>query len=493
MKFFWKIFFSFTTIVTLVFSIFGIWMISQTFENSLNKEIEEGNRENRMFQFAFEVNMNSLSENYRTEKIVKALTESVVNNLDKEEYSYKLYRDNRYLIYENQDISLENGMIESLSDADCVYQVMENDGRRFLIFICKSVIGGRNYYLESAKDITFLYEERNSFYSQYRVVMLSLILVSGVMIFIVSRFLTRSVADLSETTKRFATGDYDIRAEVKSEDEIGTLAQDFNSMADNLTQKMEELKENARRQEDFTASFAHELKTPLTSIIGYADMLRTMDLDKQETVEAANYIYSQGKRLESLSFKLLSLIVTQNGKAEFKPLSVKKLVEEAAHITQKSLEDKEVILIPDVQDGTVYGEKDLCISLIVNLIDNARKALSAGGRIWITGRPAENAEKESIGKISEYGEQENKDGYFLRIKDNGCGMPESEVQKVTEAFYMVDKSRSRKEGGAGLGLTLCSRIITLHHARWKIESKLGEGTTVLISFPKEEVLHEAEE
>ena len=95
MKFFWKIFFAFTAIITMVFSVFGIWLISQTFRNSLNKEIEEGNRENRMFQFAFEVNMNSISENYRTEKIVRALTESVVNNLDKNEYSYKLYRDGR--------------------------------------------------------------------------------------------------------------------------------------------------------------------------------------------------------------------------------------------------------------------------------------------------------------------------------------------------------------------------------------------------------------
>ena len=85
MKFFWKIFFAFTAIITMVFSVFGIWLISQTFRNSLNKEIEEGNRENRMFQFAFEVNMNSISENYRTEKIVRALTESVVNNLDKNE------------------------------------------------------------------------------------------------------------------------------------------------------------------------------------------------------------------------------------------------------------------------------------------------------------------------------------------------------------------------------------------------------------------------
>ncbi|MED9806731.1 MAG: HAMP domain-containing sensor histidine kinase, partial [Lachnospiraceae bacterium] len=436
-------------------------------------EIEEGNRENRMFQFAFEVNMNSISENYRTEKIVRALTESVVNNLDKNEYSYKLYRDGRYLVYENQELRLENGLIEKLTDADCVYQVLENDGKKYLIFICKSVIGGRNYYLESAKDITDLYEERNSFYSQYRVIMLCLVAVTGVVIFIVSRFLTRSVASLSDTTKRFAAGDYGTRAEVYSEDEIGTLAQDFNIMADNLIQKMDELKDNARKQEDFTASFAHELKTPLTSIVGYADMLRTMDLDKEETVEAANYIYSQGKRLESLSFKLLDLIVTQNEKISYTPHSARMLIAEAERITAKSLSDKEITLYTDVEEGTVYGEKDLLLSLFVNLVDNARKALSPKGKITITGRTEE-------------------EGYRFDVCDNGCGMPEEELHKVTEAFYMVDKSRSRKEGGAGLGLTLCSRIVALHKAEWKIESKMGEGTCITLTFPGKEVLHETE-
>ncbi len=81
MKFFWKIFFAFTALITLVFSVFGIWMITQTFRNSMEKEIEEGNRENRMFQLAFETNMNALSEHYRTERVVRDLAESVITNL----------------------------------------------------------------------------------------------------------------------------------------------------------------------------------------------------------------------------------------------------------------------------------------------------------------------------------------------------------------------------------------------------------------------------
>lgn len=468
MKFFWKIFFVFTSLITVVFSLFSILMITQTFRNSLEKEIEEGNRENRMFQFAFEVNMNALSENYRTEKIVRDLAESVIGNLDAQEYSYKVYRGTQNLLYENSEKRLEHQLMEQIGESTCVYQVMESDGHRYLIFVCKSIMSGKTYYLESAKDITELYEERDRFYNQYRVIMLVLLAVTSVVIFIVSRFLTRSVVGLSDTTRKFAEGNYDIRADIKSEDEIGTLAQDFNLMADNLTQKMEELTDAARKQEDFTASFAHELKTPLTSIIGYADMLRTMDMNKEETMEASNYIYSQGKRLESLSFKLLELIVTKNQKYQLKEIPVKELAEEVKQIVSKSLEKKKITCDIEVEEGIIHGEHDLLISLLVNLADNARKALPEGGSIWIKGKYTE-------------------EGYELLVKDNGCGMPKEEIDKITEAFYMVDKSRSRKEGGAGLGMTLCSRIVEVHNAKWYIRSEEGKGTVIWVVFPDREV------
>lgn len=468
MKFFWKIFFVFTAMITVVFSVFGIWLITQSFRNSLEKEIEEGNRENRMFQFAFEVNMNSLSENYRTEKIVRDLAESVTGNLDNQEYSYKLYRGTQNLIFENSEMRLEHDLMAQMGENTCVYQVMEAGEQKYLIFLCKSVMGGRTYYLESTKDITALYEERDRFFDQYRIVMLALMATAGIIVLILSHFLTRSVVELSYTTRRFSEGDYYVRSEVVSEDEIGTLAQDFNQMADNLTQKMNELTEAARKQEDFTASFAHELKTPLTSIIGYADMLRTMDMTKEESMEAANYIYSQGKRLESLSFKLLELIVTRNQEYQFKPVSVVELVEEVEQVVGKSLGAKKIICRTKIEKGEIYGERDLLISLLVNLVDNARKALPEGGHIWLEGANRE-------------------EGYELLVRDNGCGMPQEEIDKITEAFYMVDKSRSRKEGGAGLGMTLCSRIVEIHNARWYIKSKEGEGTTVWVVFPERKV------
>ena len=77
-------------------------------------------------------------------------------------------------------------------------------------------------------------------------------------------------------------------------------------------------------------------------------------------------------------------------------------------------------------------------------------------------------------------------GYEVKVVDNGCGIPEQDVEKITEAFYMVDKSRSRKEGGAGIGMTLCQRIVTLHKATMRVSSRLGEGTVVQIIFPGRE-------
>lgn len=470
MKFFWKIFLAFIALMTVGFSVFGMLIVGQSFRNSLAKEIEEGNRENRMFQLTFEINMNSLSENYRTEKIVRDLTESVISNLNLQEYSYRLYRGQE-LLYESSPARLEHNLFEQLEDAGCIYQVSESEGKKYLIFVCKSVMSGRVYYLESVKDITSLYQERENLYAQYRVLMLALISIASIVIFILTHFLTRSVVRLSDTTRKFAQGNYEVRAKVRSEDEIGTLARDFNRMADSLNQKMEELTTAAQKQEDFTASFAHELKTPLTSIIGYADMLRTMDMSREETMEAANYIYSQGKRLESLSFKLLDLIVTKNQDYQMKPLSVTELVDEVRIVVSKSLEKKRITLQEQMEEGDIWGEKDLLISLLTNLIDNARKALPEGGSIWLKGK-----------RVNQ--------GYEIRVKDNGCGMPREELDKITEAFYMVDKSRSRKEGGAGLGMTLCRRIVELHRAKWYIRSEEGKGTEIWVVFPGEAAYEE---
>lgn len=470
MKFFWKIFFAFIVLIMVVFSIFGIWIISLTFQSTFDKEVEEGNKENKMFQYAFEVNLNSLSESYQREEVIVQLAKRIADNLDVKSYIYTIFNADGEVMYtsrEQGEEQPENKIMGTLTEEqNCGYEITAFGEKRVLGFTCRSVVRNEVYYLESTKDITEIYWERNELYGRYRQMMFILLVCTGAIIFLISHVLTKSIAILSYTTRRFAKGDYQIRAKVGSEDEIGMLARDFNQMADKLAEKMEELEEAVRKQEDFTASFAHELKTPLTSIIGYADMLRTMDMSKEETMEASNYIYSQGKRLESLSFKLLELIVTDKQDYVFRPVSAKKFIGEIKTIVAPGLQQKMIVMHTQIEKGRIIGEHDLLISLVVNLIDNARKALPEGGHIWVKGRNVET-------------------GYELMVMDNGCGMPKEEIAKITEAFYMVDKSRARKEGGAGLGMTLCSKIVALHKAKWIIKSKEGEGTAVWVVFPKE--------
>lgn len=467
MKFRWKIFFIFTALIAVVFSIFGIWIVTATFQSSLDREIERGNSENKMFQFAFEMSVNSLGEEYLVidDKVIKDIANSLKKSVGGSNSYIRVYDKERKVLFSDANIKTDTDFISRLQDNNYGYEIVnENDGY-YLIVMCKSESKESVFYLENIMDISYIYSEREQLFQRYQIGIIVLLVGTGFVTLVLSNYLTRSVVTLSKVTRKFSRGDYQIRAKRVSEDEIGELSQDFNDMAENLCQKMGELAQAARRQEDFTASFAHELKTPLTSIIGYADMLRTMDLDKEEIMEASNYIYSQGKRLESLSLKLLELIVTKKQEYELTPIQAETFMKNVVQTVSASLEVKEITLHMKAEEGVIIGEKDLLVSLLVNLIDNARKASYEKGDIWITGK-------------------KNQDDYEIMVKDNGCGIPEEELSKITEAFYMVDKSRARKEGGAGLGMTLCSKIVEIHDAKWRIRSKEGEGTTIWISFPE---------
>lgn len=142
-----------------------------------------------------------------------------------------------------------------------------------------------------------------------------------------SRYLTSPIEQLNRTAGRIAGGDFEKRAVYQGTDEIGELSRSFNRMTDRLMHQMEEKELEAKQKEDFTAAFAHELKTPLTSIIGYADMLNSYELTEQERGEATYYIFSQGKRLESLSHKLLELVGMDRQEMEFKRILTRDLEE----------------------------------------------------------------------------------------------------------------------------------------------------------------------
>ena len=304
---------------------------------------------------------------------------------------------------------------------------------------------------------------REIHFQVYRWILLIVVAAGSAVLFLLSYWLTMPIRTLGKVTTQLAQGDYSPRAEVSGGDEISELAANFNRMADAIEKTVQELEDAARRQEDFTASFVHELKTPLTSIIGYADMLRSRQMDGTARFKAANYIFSEGKRLENLSLSLMNLLVVNHSAADAKPVHMPLLCQRAGRISQPALEAKGLSLEVTAEEGVLTGDSALLQTLALNLLDNARKASEAGGTVSLTGTVTAS-------------------GYRLQVSDQGRGIPAEELEKITEAFYMVDKSRSRAEGGAGLGLALCKQIAALHRGVLRFDSELGGGTTVTVEL-----------
>ena len=284
---------------------------------------------------------------------------------------------------------------------------------------------------------------------------LGALLMSGL-----SFLLTNPIRKLKRSAARIANGSYTERANVRTKDEIGELSDSFNYMAAAVEQNVADLKRYARQQEDFVANFSHELKTPLTSIIGYADMLRSEKLDSSDAFKSASFIFSEGKRLEAMSLKLMDMIVLEHQHFSLKPVGIRPLLEHTTEMMTPLLTQSGMEIELKAEKQIVYGEPDLLMTLMINLIDNGRKA-SDGGKIVLSGR--------TVGKQ-----------YQISVRDFGRGIPPEELHRITEAFYMVDKSRARAQHGAGLGLSIADRIAKIHESTLLFESVPGEGTMVTL-------------
>ena len=280
------------------------------------------------------------------------------------------------------------------------------------------------------------------------------------LLFLLSALLTRPLKKMSKAARRMAEGDYKERFGASRGDEIGELAESFDLMADAVEEKIEELSRTAREKEDFVANFAHELKTPLTSIIGYADTIYQKELSKEEVNRAAWQIWNEGMRLEALSFKLMELTVLGRQDFALEEMSGDEVLCDVADGLKFLFAEKNIDFRLTADRAYIWVEYDLLKTLLMNLVDNAIKA--------------------GCGRIEMYGRKKEAE-YWISVKDDGCGMEKEEISRITEAFYMVDKARSRRQHGAGLGLALADRIARIHGSGLMFASLKGFGTTV--SFP----------
>ena len=297
----------------------GFYFVNYVFETSLAREIDQALDENSILRFAFETAALNVPVKYGV--LQDGTVEQIASNLETGGQDarrlLRLSDEEKNVLYVSDGFEADSGLLEETGQEVRAYRVIsQGDGYYIQTGSCLNALD-RMLYLETMKDVSGVFRERAMGYSVYRRMTILMLALGVVIMNFIAAWLTKPIRHLTRATKEMAAGDYGYRAKKVSGDELGQLTQDFNHMAEALEDNIGKLEEEIQAREDFVGAFAHELKTPLTSIIGYADMLRSRKLDEEKSFLSANYIYTEGKRLETMSLRLLDIIVTRRGEAEF--------------------------------------------------------------------------------------------------------------------------------------------------------------------------------
>ncbi len=455
MKFAWKIFFVSFIMIIVSFGVGGFLLINAVFTGTLDEKTSSLSDNNSYITLSLYATCANADTMGYGESSLDYIINNFLQQVSGSSADTKVKIGNATQLTEFDDITfitkIENGMHS--------HRIVQSKGRHWFQAVSHISISGRDLYVETLTDISEIYSSRDSYCGIFRIILLIVAMISSLVLVIFSKFLTRPLVRLSDAAKEIAGGNFSKRVETTGTGEVKELSESFNTMVENIESYTDRLKKAARDRDDFVANFTHELKTPLTSVIGYADMLRTYELDADKRRECADYIYREGKRLEKLSANLLEIIVMENSDIKCIDINTEHLFKEIRGSVAFLLKKYGVKLHIKYENAVISAEPSLLKTLLYNLIDNACKASKNGQEIALLGKTD--------------GER-----YCFSVSDCGRGIPKDELEKITQPFYMVDKSRSRKMGGAGLGLALCNEIARLHNSTLTIESEENVGTTV---------------
>ena len=266
----------------------------------------------------------------------------------------------------------------------------------------------------------------------------------------ISGLLTHPLRQLSAAAARLAKGEYDAPLPTAQNDEIGALICAFSGMSGAIGEREAALRAQAEERQALIDALAHEMRTPLTAILGGARLLQQSRLSGSQQSELLDTMAREASRLSTMDERLLLITRLDHEAPSFAPFDSQAMAREALSVFDG------VRLEGD--DAVFVGERELTILLLRNLVVNAQRA---GGKeaVRVTLHP---------------------DGF--EVTDYGCGMTKEQIARAFEPFYKADKARTRSAGGAGLGLPLCRKIARLHHGELHMESEIGRGTRVCYRF-----------
>ncbi len=300
---------------------------------------------------------------------------------------------------------------------------------------------------------------------------LTAVLLSIIILFssnLISNHLTNPIVNLRNTARSFSLGNLSIRTSRTSQDEVGDLSLTFNNMADNIQEMIDKLNEEADKQKHFFDNFTHEIRTPLTSIIGYADLLWKADSPELRD-KSIFYISSEAQRLVKMTERLLELSKLKkfDFELEKKIVSLAEIIDSACHSLEYKAEQNNIEFRLHLDNVKQFVDPELMRQVVLNILDNSIK-YSGSRYIDIYLKRHKNITK-------------------ITIKDNGAGISDEDKEKIFDPYFKGDKSRNSEAEGWGLGLSIVKEIIEKHGGTIKMFSQEDKGTETIIELPKIEV------
>ncbi len=326
------------------------------------------------------------------------------------------------------------------------------------ILISSGICDGK-YALVYGKYAADLDDEFKSLMTTYAVVALGVSIFLALTLLFVLKKLSVPLEKLRTTTETISGGDMTVLADESGKDEFSTLAKSFNIMVATVKSQMDKLTEDAECKQMLVDNMAHEMRTPLTSIRGYAEYIEKAAVPEEERNDAAKRIVSETDRLRKISERLLDTAFMRENTIKIESVDLAKLLDDIKEKLSQKAKKCNVTVNIEAFESIVQGDETLLSMLFYNLTENAIKACQSGGIVTLYCN-----------------------GYEASVTDNGKGMTAEQLSHITEPFYRTDKSRSRAEGGAGLGLALCKQIVESHKAEMRFESEVGKGTKIFLNF-----------
>lgn len=429
--------------------------------NHLNNVSKEQERSLNDMDFIRQSLLNSIDTATLSDASLQVLLEHYDDFYSKREIHLLLYKDKLPLYVKYKQIPYQNysGLIKVRPDTKMA-RIISLSGKHYIIV--SSTLIKDNYVLVYTRDISETYDQRIQSIKLSVLFAGVVIIALGILSYCYSRWITKPIVILNQGATAIANGDYSVRI-TAPKDEFYDLGVAFNQMAIAVESRTRELEERAKELQIFIDDLSHEMNTPLTSIQGYSEFLLSANSSEEQKNKAVTTIRSEAKRMKDIYTKLLTLSLVRENELEFVPFKISELFDDLDDIFQPLLQTKQIHLTLHSTIDSMVADYTLIQLLISNLIKNSIHAMQTEGTI----------------SLQAYSEQNN---VILEVTDQGCGIPDDKINDVIKPFFRVDKSRSRKTGGAGLGLSICKRIADLHHADFVINSTIGVGTSIKVIF-----------